>query len=47
MHKSVEFHKNESDIALMAIYVSNLTKENVEYRIDNHTDKFIIEITGY
>lgn len=47
MHKSVTFYKNESDIALMAVYVANLVKENVEYRVDNHTDKFIIEVTGY
>ena len=47
MHKQVTFYKNESDIALMAVYVSNLVKENVAYRIDNHMDKFIIEVVGY
>jgi hypothetical protein len=32
----VEFEKNEEGIKSLAIYLSQLTKECIEYRVDNH-----------
>ena len=47
MHKNFRFHKNDDGIRQMAIFVAQLEKECVVYRVDDHTDYFLIEITGY
>jgi hypothetical protein len=47
MHKSIEFYRNDDHIRQMAIYIAQLEKEGVEYRIDASMDKFIVEVTGH
>lgn len=43
----VEFLKNSEGVKLMAIYLSQLEKENVAYQIDNRETKYEISITGH
>lgn len=43
----VEFMKNEKDIKLLAIYLSQLTREGVSYQVDNKTSAFEVTITGF
>ena len=43
----VEFKKDSDEVKLMAIYLSQLTREGVEYRIDNRADRYDVTITGF
>jgi hypothetical protein len=48
MHKTIEFSRHsEDDIRSMAIFLAQLEKEGVAYRIGQTMDKFKIEITGH
>ena len=43
----VKFQKNAEDVKLLAIYLAELTRQNVEYRVENRTSEFEVIITGY
>lgn len=43
----VEFMKNEEGIKLLAIYVSQLTREGVAYQVDNKTSSYEVTVTGH
>jgi hypothetical protein len=45
--KKVTFDKNEEGVKLMAIYVSQLTREGMEYQIESTVNKFTVIITGF
>ena len=48
MNKQFKFHKScDDDVRKMAIFVSTLEKEQIEYRVDESMDHWIIEITGH
>ena len=43
----VEFFKNPEDIKLLAIYLSQLTREGVAYQVANRELKIDVIITGF
>ena len=43
----VEFQKTAEDMKLMAIYLSQLKREGVEYLVDNNTSSYTVSITGH
>jgi len=43
----VEFMKNEQGVKLLAIYLSQLTREGVVYQVDNKTTSYEVIITGF
>jgi len=43
----VEFMKDEKGTKLLAIYLSQLTREGVAYQVDNKTSSFEVTITGH
>jgi hypothetical protein len=44
--KSVEFKKNVIEIALLAIFISTLEREGINYSIGNYQTFIKIEILG-
>jgi len=47
MEKTIVFKRNKTDIALMAIMISNLEKEGINYSIGDYINRFEIHILGY
>ena len=45
--KKVEFSKNEPDVKLLAIYLAQLTREGVEYHVENRENKYDVIIKGF
>jgi hypothetical protein len=43
----VEFMKDADGVKSLAIYLAELTRQSVEYLVDNNTDKYVVSITGY
>ena len=43
---SVTFQKTEVDIKLMAIYICQLCREGVNYKVFDHGEEFCIEVRG-
>lgn len=44
----VEFEKNDEGTKSLAIYLSQLTKEGIAYRVDNHhTNRYEVLIMGF
>jgi len=42
-----KFQKTEGDIKLLAIYVSQLTREGMSYQLDDNTNHYTVIITGF
>ena len=48
MHKDIEFHRHcPEEIRNMATFLAQLEKEQVEYQVANHMDKYVVHITGH
>jgi len=43
----VPFTKSGNDIRLMAIFLAQLTREGVTYKIQEYASSYEIEITGF
>jgi hypothetical protein len=45
--KKATFQKNEEGVKLMAIYIAQLTREGMEYQLDNTVNHYTVIITGF
>jgi len=45
--KKVTFQKTDDDVKLMAIYIAQLTREHMEYQLDNNLNHYTVIITGF
>lgn len=45
--KKATFQKTESDIKLLAIYIAQLTREGMDYQLDNTISHYTVIITGF
>ena len=45
--REITFQRTDDDIRLLAIYIAQLTKENITYTIENYRNYVVVNITGY
>ena len=44
---SAKFQKNAEGVKLLAVYLSELTRQGVTYLVDNKTNEYEVTIQGY